>query len=72
MPARLQDIKRVLESLGVTIEMPRSGSHYKAVKGGVMYPIPAHNGMRTEIGDQYIRGLCRAFEIDPQSFKAKL
>jgi hypothetical protein len=29
-----------------------------------VYPIPAHNGPKTEIGDHYIRGLCRTFGLD--------
>ena len=31
-----------------------------------------HNGMKTEIPDEYIRGICRAFGIDLDEFKKRL
>jgi hypothetical protein len=37
-----------------------------------MYPLPAGNGLRTEIGDNYIKGLCRKLGIDPDDFLKKL
>lgn len=39
---------------------------------GAMYPLPAGNGLRTEIGDNYIKGLCRKLGIDPDDFLKKL
>jgi len=29
----------------------------------VIYPIPAHNGLRTEIDNNYLRALCRRFGL---------
>lgn len=73
MPARLRDIARVLATFGGRIEEPNSGSHWKAYsKDGLLYPIPAGNGMRTEIGDKYIRIMCRTFQIDFDQFKKGL
>lgn len=72
MPARLTDIKRALSSMGVSIEPPNGGSHYRASKEGKMYPIPAHNGERSEIADVYIRGVCRAFDLNYEEFKKRL
>ncbi len=73
MPARLRDIKRVLEALGVFVEEPTSGSHWKARGAdGKTYPIPAHNGLKEEVSDIYIRALCRSFELDEKSFRSKL
>ncbi|MGH7605236.1 MAG: hypothetical protein ACRENK_14735 [Gemmatimonadaceae bacterium] len=64
MPARLRDIARICATLGIRIEKPNSGSHWKAKREGEgTYPIPAANGERTEISDKYIRGLCRHFNI---------
>ena len=58
---------------GISVEKPRRGSHWKAKKSGYRtYPIPAHNGARTEISDDYIVGLCRCLDIDLAEFKAKL
>ncbi len=37
-----------------------------------MYPLPAHNGPKTELSDIYIRGLCRAFGIDEREFRKRL
>lgn len=69
MPARLRDVVRALRQLGVEVEAPSSGSHWKARKGGAVYPIPAHNGERSSIGDVYIRGVCRAFDLDEKALR---
>lgn len=64
MPRRLRDILRVLRARGFTLE---HGSKHFKVRGldGRMYTIPAGNGEKTEIGNEYIRGLCRTFpELD--------
>lgn len=72
MPGRLRDIKRALEARGVTVSEPSSGSHWWASYGSGGYSIPAHNGLKTEIPDVYIRGLCRAFAIDFREFMREL
>jgi hypothetical protein len=73
MPARPRDIKRALEARGVRVDEPTKGSHWKAVgSGGKVYPVPAHNGLKTEIGDEYIRGICRAFGFDFAEFRREL
>lgn len=58
--------------MGVAVEPPNSGSHYRAVKDGKVYPVPAHNGERSEISDVYIRGLCRAFDLNYEDLKKHL
>ncbi len=63
---------RVLQTLGGKVEVPTKGSHYRAIRDDVMYPIPAHNGLKTEIGDVYIRGMCRALGLDFDEFKKLL
>ncbi|HZL17698.1 MAG TPA: hypothetical protein VFG23_08130 [Polyangia bacterium] len=35
-------------------------------------PVSPHNGDRTVISDVYLRGICRAFGIDFETFKSKL
>jgi hypothetical protein len=72
MPTRLRNIIRAARSYGIEVEEPASGSHYKAKKDGKAYPITAHNGERTEIPDEYIRGLCRCFNVDLDDFRRKL
>lgn len=60
---------------GVDLIKPRKGSHYKFSEpgsGGKTYPVPAHNGIRTDISDMYVRGLCRCFGWDYDQFKADL
>jgi hypothetical protein len=37
-----------------------------------MYPLPAHNGLRSEITDDYIRAFCRHFGLDEAAFRALL
>lgn len=64
MPMRLGDLADRLKSHGVKLERPSSGSHWKFVgPGGRTYPVPAHNGLRTELPDVYVRGAHRAFGI---------
>lgn len=74
LPARLSAIKRALDDYGIALEKPTTGSHYKARgKSGVgTYPISAHNGLKTEISDVYVKGLCRHFDIDYDEFVQKL
>jgi hypothetical protein len=72
MPARLRDIISAAAALGCTCEEPSSGSHWKIYRGSMMYPIPAHNGQKTEIGDYYIRGLCRSLRIDEKELRRRL
>jgi hypothetical protein len=63
MPLRLSDLKRLLERHGFVVE---PGTKHWKVKApdGRMYPIPAHNGLKTEITWVYVRGLCRNLNID--------
>lgn len=73
MAARLSRLISAAAHFGVTISKPGKGSHWKATKPGCRpYPVPAHNGEKTEIADKYIRGLCRAFEIELVDFEEKL
>lgn len=65
MPPRLRDLKRALEAFGLLVHMPTSGSHWHVEGPGGIYPIPSHNGLKGEISDVYVRGVCRKFGIDP-------
>jgi hypothetical protein len=54
-------------------ERPGKGSHVVVDDGkGHMYPLPLHHGARTERSDVYVRGLCRALEIDYQELRKRL
>ena len=72
MPARLMAVAAVLKKHGIDVEKPSSGSHYKAVRGSVVYPLPAHNGAKSELDDRYLKALCRAFGLDYRAFKEAL
>lgn len=70
---RLRDLKRALEALGVAVQpSPSGGSHWRAIHGGRVYPIPAHNGERTEVKDVYVRGVCRCFALDEAELRKHL
>jgi hypothetical protein len=56
----------------VTVEAPGSGSHFKARRGSTVFPIPAHNGPKSEIDDRYIRAVCRAFDLDENELRRLL
>ncbi len=72
MPARLSDIARACAALGIEVEKPKTGSHWKARLGGTVFPIPAGNAGKTEIPDLYIRKLCRCFGIDEKTLRSLL
>ncbi len=74
MPARLRDIERAVKALGIDVIAPKGKHPWKAHRSsdGVSYGIPAHNGLKTEIANKYIRGLCRAFGIDETQFRKLL
>lgn len=65
MPARLRDLKRHLAAFGVEVDDTGGKHNYKAKRVGFRtFPVPAHNGWKTEIDDKYIRALCRNLGID--------
>lgn len=72
MPARFSAIKRAVEALGYSVEPPNGGSHWKVRTKSGCYPIPAHNGLKEEIPDVYIRGLCRFIKVDFEYFRRRL
>lgn len=41
-------------------------------EGERTYPIPAHNGEKTEIDDVYINEFCDQYGIDRDEFRSKL
>jgi hypothetical protein len=58
VPARLKHVLRVVGDCGLTYAKPRSRSHWLVKSASKSYPIPAHNGLKTE--------------IDYEDFKARL
>lgn len=64
---------KALEEYGVTLEPRGRGKHYKLSRDGARcYTITAHNGLKSEISDHYIRGACKNFGIEPSELKKKL
>jgi len=74
VPARYTRLRAALAKLGVRIsERPGKGSHVVVDDGkGHTYPLPLHHGTKTELSDVYVRGLCRALEIDYQELRKRL
>ena len=74
MPARLRDIERAAKACGLEIADAKGKHFWKARRSsdGKTYPIPAHNGGKTEIADIYVKGLCRCFELDEAAFRKLL
>ena len=65
MPLRLNKLAKALRRSGVSVEKPKGGSHWKAKRDDVgTYSIPAHNGMKTEIPDVYVKKCCVFFGLD--------
>ncbi len=74
MPARYSRLRAALAKLGVRVsERSGKGSHVVVDDGkGHTYPLPLHRGARTELSDVYVRGLCRALEIDYEELRKLL
>ncbi len=64
MPARLAKLVSWLERKGIPVEKPTSGSHWKArFPDGSVFPLPAHNALRTEISDEYLRKVAKRLNL---------
>ena len=65
MPCRLGVLAKCLQRFGIELT-ERGGRHpYKLTRDGYStFPIPAHGGRKTEIGDRYIDAACRHFGLD--------
>lgn len=73
MPPRFRDIKRALQKMGATVSpSPGGSSHWHVEKDGKMYPIPAAHGDKTEIAENYLRGVCRALALDEAELRKLL
>jgi len=73
VPVRARDLARALAGFGILVEAPKKGgSHWRAVRGGTVYPLPMHNGPKTEVDDAYVRGVCKAFGIAEAELRKKL
>lgn len=66
MPVRYARLRSALTKLGIQIvERSGKGSHVLVDDGkGHTYPLPLHHGTKTELSDVYVRGLCRALDLD--------
>ena len=68
MPAKFRDLIAVLRTIeGVTIDEPSSGTHWKIRHNARTYPIPLHNGPRSEVSDVYIKGVARFLGIEAKA-----
>ena len=73
MPVRLKDLARVLGEYGATVEEGGGRHNFRVTKPGLRpYPIPAHNGWRTEVGNDYINGVARHLGVDKKAIWKKL
>jgi hypothetical protein len=73
MPARMGDIVRAARRMGIEVEEGQATSHWKFRRGMYRpYPIPAHNGLKQEISDKYIRAMCRALGLSEDEFRKLL
>ena len=66
MPQRLRDLIKQLKRFGVDYEKGHGKHPHRFRKPGYrVYPVVAHNGLKTEIPDIYIDQLCKQFDLDP-------
>ncbi|MCC6649433.1 MAG: type II toxin-antitoxin system HicA family toxin [Polyangiaceae bacterium] len=72
MAVRLRDLTRALATFGISVA-PGKGSHQKFLRPPARnYPVPAPNGDKSEISDQYVKGVCRHFGLDEANVRALL
>ena len=63
---RLHALEQWLKDYGVTVTT--GSKHFQANKDGYpVYPIPAHNGRKTEVQNKYLKTMCKHFGIDPKN-----
>lgn len=68
-PRRLSDVAHVAAKYESFLKEGQGKHPWHFDKlGKRTYPVPAHNGRRTEITWKYIRGLCRAHDIPESAF----
>lgn len=74
MPARLREFVAAAGHFGFELDDSKKGKHcYKLRRPGERpYTVPAHNGLKTEIGDEYLKAFCRQYGIDLSEFLSKL
>jgi hypothetical protein len=74
VPARYAKLRAALAKLGVRVsERSGKGSHVVVDDGkGHSYPLPLHHGTKTELSDVYVRGLCRALDLDYEELRKNL
>ena len=74
MPARYAKLRAALAKLGVRVsERSGKGSHVVVDDGkGHSYPLPLHHGTKTELSEVYVRGLCRALDLDYEELRKNL
>ncbi len=68
MPARLRTIAAAAAKFGWELDHKGGTHNWRLIKDGTTYPIPAHNGLKSEIGDVYIRGFCRTANLNREDF----
>jgi hypothetical protein len=62
---------RALAEFGITVVPGTRHFHARNAKGE-LYTLPAHKGLKSEIDDVYLRGVCRTFGIDLAELKKRL
>jgi hypothetical protein len=74
VPARYAKLRAALAKLGVRVsERSGKGSHVVVDDGkGHSYPLPLHHGTKTELSEVYVRGLCRALDLDYEELRKNL
>lgn len=76
MGCRIADLRKALRSFGLDVVESGRGRHPFKVRrangSGPTYPLKAHNGLKSELADCYVEGICDLYGIDEKALRAKL
>ena len=72
MPAKWGDLKSWAEKRGATVTQGASSHCKMTFPDGWVYPISAHNGLKSEVTDTYLRKVAKHFGMTLAELLAQL
>lgn len=61
---RIGQLETAAKRFDIYLETGAKHWKFRREADGKTYPVPGHNGKKSEIPPEYLRGFCRCFSID--------